>query len=391
MSDLRDLDLAEVVAAAEGALSSAPGGAVTLSEAQVLSDGQRRNLILRARALADDGVARSVIIKATRSTTYDPDAETVLQTSGLAKEWVASAYLAARAPAASHGAALLAGARQQGVLVFEDLGADLGSLVGSLLNGGADEAERALIAYARALGRLHTDTAGRREGYVETFESIFGAWRARRPPASWVERQAFNVAQKLGGDLPTEELAEIAHRLHEPGAWLALVHGDPCPDNALVVDDRVRLIDFEFAEPSHALLDAAYWRMGFPTCWCAGRLPQGVAERVEAAYRAEIAPAMPLAADDAAYRAELAFAAAIWLFVGLDWRLDDALREDARWGVASVRGRLLHYLEAVVDLADAAGVLPGIARAAEGWRRDLGARWPESEALGLYPAFAAGV
>ena len=62
----------------------------------------------------------------------------------------------------------------------------------------------------------------------------------------------------------------------------ALVHGDPCPDNVLfAADGRAVLIDFEFARPSHALFDAAYWRMGFPTCWCAGTIPTEVEHRID--------------------------------------------------------------------------------------------------------------
>jgi hypothetical protein len=162
-------------------------------------------------------------------------------------------------------------------------------------------------------------------------------------------------------------LAQISHRLSDPDAWLALIHGDPCPDNALFVANQVRLIDYEFAKPSHALLDAIYWRIGFPTCWCAGRIPREIASRVEAVYRAEIGKTMPLARDDNAYCVELAFAAAIWLFRCLAGRLDKALEEDTKWGIASIRSRLLWYLEASAELMGAAEVLPGIRYTVEGW------------------------
>jgi hypothetical protein len=96
------------------------------------------------------------VFEATRSPTYDPTGENVLQASGLAKEWVACAFLAARAP--GHGFALLAGEVAGGIMVFEDLGEHLTSLVGPLLNGTAEQAERALGLYATTLGRLHSDT-----------------------------------------------------------------------------------------------------------------------------------------------------------------------------------------------------------------------------------------
>jgi hypothetical protein len=387
MNDLRTLDLAEVMSATESALSSASGIPVKVQDAEVLSDEHRRNLIVRAKAKYGDGRMRSIIVKATRSANYDPSAEDGLQTSGIIREWVATAYLAARAPTAGHGSALLAGVVASGILAFEDLGADLDSLVGPLLEGNPDSAERALTSYALALARLHADTADCLDPHHKTFESIFGTGRTRRPRSWQVEKQANCVVQRIGGSLPADELAQVSHRLSDPGAWLALIHGDPCPDNALLVAEKIRLIDYEFANPSHALLDASYWRIGFPSCWCAGRVPPEVASRVDAVYRAEVGKVLPSALDEEAYRAELAFVTAGWLFACLEWHLDGALEKDREWGIASVRSRLLWYLEVVAELTGAAGVLPGIKQAAELWRADLQGRWPETKALGFYPAF----
>src|SRR5262249_51682553 len=118
MSALRTLDLDDVVARAAAALSRASGRAVSLSDAQLLSGPERRNLI--ARAHADDGAnGRSVIVKATRASHYDHAAENILETSGLAREWVATALLAAHA--APRRGALLAADAAAGILVFDDL------------------------------------------------------------------------------------------------------------------------------------------------------------------------------------------------------------------------------------------------------------------------------
>lgn len=59
-----------------------------------MGDDSRRNFIARSVAIHADGSARPIIVKATRSRAYDPTSEKVLQTSGLAKEWVACALLA---------------------------------------------------------------------------------------------------------------------------------------------------------------------------------------------------------------------------------------------------------------------------------------------------------
>lgn len=163
------------------------------------------------------------------------------------------------------------------------------------------------------------------------------------------------------------------------------------PGHRLIVNGEVRLIDFEFTRPGHALLDAIYWRFGFPTCWCAGRVPPEIAARVEAAYRAEISRAIPLARDDDAYRIECSYVAVAWLFRCLEWGLEEALRDDDTWGVASIRSRLLWYLEAVIDMTARARVLPGMALLAETWLADLRGRWPATDPLPVYPAFAADV
>jgi hypothetical protein len=125
MSELRTVDVQEIVACAGEALSKVSSGTVKLDDVKVLSKDNRRNFIARATALYADGSARPVILKSTRSATYDPTAENVFQTSGLAKEWVACAFLAARARGRGHGSALLAGDVARGIMVFEDLGADI--------------------------------------------------------------------------------------------------------------------------------------------------------------------------------------------------------------------------------------------------------------------------
>lgn len=386
MSELRAIDVQEIMARAGEALSKASAGMIKFDKVQVLSDDNRRNFIARAAAHYPDSSVRSVIVKATRSPTYDPSDENVLLSSGLVKEWVACALLAARDR--GHGSALLAGDVASGLMVFEDLGEHLTSLVDPLLKGTAEQAEQALVLYAKSLGRLHSDTVDCLNAHHETLESVFGSGRSRRVPGWHVEKDAELIVDRIGGTPPANELALLSSQLTNPGPWLTLIHGDPCPDNSLLVGERICLIDYEFSRPSHALLDGIYWRIGFPTCWCAGRIPADTTVRVDAVYRTELGNSIPLALDDAAYRIELAYMSAAWLFSSLSWRLDQALLRDAEWGIWSIRGRLLWYLEAVIEMTNAASVLPGINWAAQGWLSELRKRWPEATPLGLYPAFA---
>jgi hypothetical protein len=389
MNDLRDLNQKDVVTAAQAALTRAMGGNLRIDGIETLSGEDRRNLILRGKAVHDSGEVRAIIIKATRSASYDPRSETAFRDSGLVKEWVATAFLAARAPGRGHGAALLAGDEAQGILIFEDLGAGLDSLAQPLLHGTPEEAERALMAYASALGRLHADAAACTEDHAQALHAAFPSARRSAPRRlAQLEDIASKIGERIGGVPPHDDLAQIAQRLESPGAWLSLVHGDPCPDNALMSADGIRLIDFEFAAPGHALFDAVYWRMGFPTCWCAGRIPERVATRAETAYRAEICQVIEDASSDSTFRREMTFMAAAWLFECLSWRLDSALAEEGKWGIASIRSRLLWYLEATIAMTEEVEILPGLRAVARPWLSALRDRWPCTEPLGLYPAFA---
>jgi hypothetical protein len=155
-----------------------------------------------------------------------------------------------------------------------------------------------------------------------------------------------------------------------------------------MIDGRARLLDFEFARPGHILRDAAYWRMGFPTCWCAGRVPRDVQAAMDHAYRQALAAALPVSGDDAAFLQEMAILLFTWMYGRLAWLLEDALREDKKWGISTYRSRLLWYLEAAADGAAASGTFNGLKDTVLSWRADLGKRWPEVQPLALYPAFA---
>jgi hypothetical protein len=148
------------------------------------------------------------------------------------------------------------------------------------------------------------------------------------------------------------------------------------------------LIDFEFARPSHALFDAAYWRMGFPTCWCEGTVPADVRGRIDRAYRTAIAGAVPEAKDDDTFCRESAIIDAAWLLGNLAWLLEGALAEDGVWGRSTKRSRIVTYLDRAIRSADEAGILPRLRALAVTWRDDLRSRWPATAPLSDFPAFA---
>jgi aminoglycoside phosphotransferase (APT) family kinase protein len=388
MPDFRPFTLEDAVAAASAVLSDAWGRQVMIEAVRSLGEAERRNIVLRAQAVQDGAAPRSIIIKATRAASYDPQAVNAYEASGFVKEWAATSYLARHASAGKFTPALLAADRKQGVLVYSDLGEGLSSLVGPLLHGTADEAERALIAYAEALAALHRATIGCRDAHCAILGEGFAAAYIPPPAHRWIETVARVPHTLLGGDFPEDEMGLILHHLRQPGCWQALVHGDPCPDNVLLqADRRALLIDFEFARPGHALLDAAYWRMGFPTCWCAGTIPAAVRHRIDHAYRAAIADVVPAARDDDTFRRESAIIDAAWLLGSLAWLLQDALSDDATWGRATNRSRIITYLQLAIRSAEEADILPRLRKLAAVWQDDLRSRWPDTAILSDFPAF----
>jgi hypothetical protein len=389
MTQYRAFTAEDAVRAAEAALSRSAGEDFTVNQLRDLGGDQRRNLILRASAIDSSGITTPIIIKATRAADYDPAAETVYQTSGLAKEWAAATLLARQSEKSGQRGTLLASDVTQGVLIFQDYGEDLAPLVKPLLHGTAEDAEQALTAYAIALAGLHAATMNCREDHARIVRSGFPTATLPPPGHGWIDREPRKVISLLGGTVPDDELALMAKRLEAPSPWLALVHRDPCPDNVLLTaGGTAKLVDFEFASPGHALLDAAYWRMGFPTCWCAGRVPDPVSERIDIAYRTALADSVPAAADRDLYQLECAIISAIWLFGSLAWLLEAALKEDTDWGIATMRSRILHYLTAAIQMTAGADVLPGTRQTAIAWLDDLRGRWWGCSPLALYPAFA---
>lgn len=384
MNEFRALDQDEVLRTAAAVL-----GGATLRNVENLSGDERRNLILRAQAAPATGPERSIIIKVTRSTDYDASKPDILEKSGFAKEWAATAFLTRHAPGFQRGPSLLGGDARLGLLVFTDLGHEENSLVSPLLGGTPQETERSLTKYAKTIGRLHAQTAEHIANHEDVVRGIFpGARGTRKPQRAWYEDTAAKIKKLLGTSPPVEELHQVADRLDDPGPWRVLVHGDPCPDNVLMVGGNFNLIDFEFAAPGHALLDGIYWRMGFPTCWCAGRLPDSVLARVESAYRAELGTVIPAALDDESYRREIALIAAARLLRSLAWLLEPALAHDDEWGISTKRGRLLWHLDATIRMNEEAGTLAGFTATARSWHSDLRARWSDTAPLDFYPAFS---
>jgi len=272
-----------------------------------------------------------------------------------------------------------------GILIMEDLGQGV-SLADLLLTGGRERAEAGLIAYARALGSMHAWTMRRAAGLASP--------RARQAMGRdpwWLTAIAngkepfLAAAARLG--LPSEgvasEIDQIAPILREKGS-LGLVHGDPCPDNALLFEDACRIFDFELSGWGSVILDAAYLLAPFPSCWCFADLPAEVAAPAVEAYRETLdAAGIGLGTD---WDAGLAAALAGWI-VARGRALTEVLDEDEQWGTTTMRPRLLAWLRNFVERAGGDQSLPRLRAILVEMHDRLSSRWPEVR-VPEYPALA---
>ena len=386
-TQFRSFTVEDAVASAAAALSRAWNERITLEDVTRLSEDRRRNHVIRAIARRPSGNDRHIVIKATRAAGYDASSENAFAAMGLAREWSAATLLGALAPNASYLAPLLASDATAGVMVYADIGAEMPSMVPTLLKGSWSDAEACLLEYATSLGQLHAATKVSRDRHMAAVRTGYPNARvANEIGNAWLARPI--ASSLLGGELPEADVTMLRDGLREPGPWLVLLHQDLCPDNVLVTAQGLVFLDFEFAAPGHAMLDATYWHVGFPTCWCAGRVPNAVAEKADAAYRNAVAQAIPEALDTAGFMRERALAMVAHMFVSLAWHLERALEhEEQSWGIATNRGRILWRIEAAIAASEQADILAGIRFIAADWLRILRDRWPDTTPLPLYPAF----
>jgi hypothetical protein len=273
---------------------------------------------------------------------------------------VAALRLAARATRPAVAPALLAADPGSRVMVLEYLAR-------------TGPAEGWIPEFAAALARLHALTGPADAGALP-------AWSG--PTAADAE-SFLALARALDVPIPPrlpDELAGLIGRL-DPAPYHALLHGDPCPGNDLRTAAGVRFVDFEQASLGNGLVELAYFRIGFPTCWCAMSVAGAPLEEAERTYRATW---RNLTGTDVP--GDLADACAGWLIRG-DALVERAHRgsadhlarvpaEDFSWGYITARERLLHRLDVVAGLTRGHHLLPALGQLSGALAAGLRARWP---------------
>lgn len=398
--------LGTIAVSAERVLVAALGGPVRLGQGQLLGGEGRHTPTIRFPLIeAPSGAPPSVIAKCVRGyrQRFDANDEDASRAARrLSNEWAGLQFLEGAVHAGGQlpvSPRCFGGDHAAGLVVYEDLGD--GECLADLLQGDDPaRAESCLLAYAATLGRMHAATVGRAPEYHALRSRLgFVAPPAGSGPTGWLHNEMSWLSGDveefrkgcagIGLELPTafdEDVQAVATAMEHPGPFLAFTPSDSCPDNHRFIDGQVRLFDFEGSTFRHALLDAAYSRVPFPTCWCVNRLPEGLVPRVEAAYRVELAKGCPEAADDEIFGRAMVAACAFWTIATISWNLPRTLQEDSRWGIATVRQRHLLRLETLAATTEQFGYLEALGAVARQMRAKLGALWP-IEHMPLYPAF----
>ncbi|MGW3060971.1 phosphotransferase, partial [Streptomyces goshikiensis] len=136
-----------------------------------------------------------------------------------------------------------------------------------------------IVGYAAALARLHATARPEDAGALPR-------WQAPdRADAESFLRLAGALEVPVTSGV-SGELDDLVNRLDQASGH-ALLHGDPCPGNDLHTVTGIRFIDFEQASLGSGLMELAYLRIGFPTCWCVTSASEPLLERAERAYRNE--------------------------------------------------------------------------------------------------------
>jgi hypothetical protein len=393
--------LARIVEQAEAVLTRACAGPVRLGEPQLLAGNLWRSTVVRCSI--EDGPAgapKSVILKVSRGT--DPLPEGNTETAEAAHRRFITEMAAARflnsLEVSPHIGPRLYGVDPDGeLLVFEDLGSGA-SLADRLTGDDPVRAADGLDAYARTLGRLHAATAGAEERYaafrreagggpLKAWAGI-GSWRTDDLPRFVETCGVLGVAVDSAFE---REVDVVGRALEEPGPFLAFTIGDACPDNHIIEGDEVRLFDYEFSGFGNALLDAAYLRLPFPSCWCMGRLPPAVRSRAEQVYRRELMHGCPVAADDRLFAETMLCASAYWTIRSVGWTVQRVLDHDEEWGLATHRQRHVYRLEMLAQQTRDAGFLEAIGEVVGAAARVLRKWWAGDDLeMAVYPAFRSG-
>ena len=227
-------------------------------------------------------------------------------------EWAALQFLSQIDSTQTLAPQFIAGDAIQGLIAFEYV-PKARSFRDILRDANENERRCALLAHAQVMGRMHGATYGKQREWLRlrtslgTFHqadtgSFDGILRTFRRLATFVE-------QPVSAAVETE-LSELKEMLADAEPFFAFRHVDIAPQNYLLLDDGVKLVDFEYSDYGHFLLDAPLGPYPFPVRW---ECDEVLAREIESVYRAELSAGFPGALDDSIYYKGVLTAWIYWL------------------------------------------------------------------------------
>jgi hypothetical protein len=336
------------------------------------------------------GSDRTAVRRASVTDSAEPPTTVIVKTFADRESWAREAAALAVLPSDAPAPRLLAAGAPPPVVVMSDLGEGT-NLADALLGTDPLAAVSAVHAWIDAIAGLHRSTLATRDAFRAELDARAASGSAPLTSATGTLDKTISelreTCEQLGVAVP-DTLADAfraeATRLDNDAAS-ALSPGDPCPDNNVLTDDGLALIDFEHAEWRHVAWDVAYLRVPWPSCWCSWRLPEDQVDQAVSRYRHAMADYLPYVTTPDFDR-DLAAATDLWAVVYSSWFLPLTLTGDplAANGLTSPRRRalLMHRL----DLARRTSTVPQIATFAATLHATLADRWAQVP-LSLAPAF----
>ena len=378
------------LAAAERLLSRRAGATIVLADPEDLG-GSDRSVVARARVARNPfSLPRTLVVKHYR------DEPSPGRPDPFPFEVASAQLFTSMSPELRPSPVLIAHDPASRLLVMEDLGRS-STLADKLFGPDGAAAQRCLLSWAGALGRMQAATAGREKDFGALLRRL--GERAWRDPMADEARAAFaGVAGLLHDELGVVATPAAIQEAHDTARLLggtryrAFSPSDTCPDNNLVTSRGVRFVDFEWGCFRDIVLDAAYFRVPFPGCEASFALPPGMADTLLATWRNEIAAVWPDLEESGRLDARLFDAQLLWVWLCTWWFLPRISVRDQHVGQDAGRSpristALSHYWDQLAADAAVAGK-SATAELGVAVAEALNKRFPDAPAaLPVYPAF----
>lgn len=358
--------------------------------------GSPRTLVVRVVPVAD-GTRDSYVVK--RYLTQDGHEAYAREAAALSALSGPSALSALSSPAKMSSPdrpvrvpVLVGECNDPRLIVMRDVG-DGPHLADALLGADVERAASTLEGWAEAVARLHRAgrnlhdvfAAGVRERCGGPVDLDYLPRQLREAAVEWTR-----LAKALDVDVPAatfDVLGSVPDRFRLDASSLSA--SDMCPDNNLVAESGLVLLDFEFALWRPIAWDAAYLRVPWPTCWCAWSLDAASAEAALEVWRREVARSWP-AVLGPEFDHDLELATEAWAWLAGSWCLAGLVDgEPTRVNPVKPMPRMPDRVLRCLRTAAAGRGLPELADVAVVLAERVRARYAATD-VPLAPAFSGG-